>query len=149
MKKKAKLEIMLFNQSGFLYGIDTEMIARIYDNHQFNKGASENNRTADLTQQFTRVYEIHKLFKCSNPKENIYKNPKILLRSDVKGNDSMKPIAIKLDEPKDIIKIDLQQIRPIPELLKRSNIIRFFWAFALIENKIIVLLDLYKIPEET
>ncbi len=70
----------------------------------------------------------------------VYEDPQVLV---IAGSDPA--LALKIDQPENIVYLGLQAIRPLPLLVARCRTTEALWGVGLLEEEPLVLLDCLKL----
>jgi chemotaxis signal transduction protein len=120
----AEIEILTFDMLNVRLGIDVEQIAEICE-------------PQEAVKRGLKILKLHETVDfCGN--EVRYMSPKVLILKD------KKKTGVVVNEPKDIITLNVDFIRPLPPLIDRYKSLIHVWAVAVLDNKMIVLIDLKK-----
>ncbi len=122
-----EIQLLIFNVMGIWFGIDSEQVLSIYELEQAKEQAD--------------VVWFHEII--SFKKNNVeYSSPKVVLFED-KG----RLIEIVIDQLENIMPIKVDDIRLMPQLFEALEGSMPVWAVALRDEKIVLLVDLYKLLE--
>ena len=119
------LQLIVFDAVGFSFGVDTVQVVEILQVEEAN------NR---------HINTIHLEDKVSVGARRIpYRSPKVLV---VKEEETT---GILVDEPKDIIDVNLNLIHPLPRLIALSIRESAIWGACFINETAIYLIDCYEL----
>ncbi len=126
MTDSEELRILIFDIGGVRLGIDTEAISEI--------------RRADQTDR--RGAELFRFEERFSFRENVvYKSPMAIYIKD-----ENRKFAILIEHPEDVgLPISIDEICPIPPLIRCCYADSPFWAAAVKDENIILLVDPYRL----
>jgi hypothetical protein len=121
-----ELRIMIFDIGGIRLGIDTDAISEICRADQTDRRTSELFRFDD---------------RFSFREKVVYKSPMVIYIKDEKRKS-----AILIEHPEDVgVPISIDEICPIPPLIRFCYADSPFWAAAVKDENIILLVDPYRL----
>ncbi|GBC60123.1 hypothetical protein DENIS_1068 [Desulfonema ishimotonii] len=121
-----ELDLLIFRIADIPFGMDMEQIACIREPEQ-----------AQL--QADRVFRFDE--KLRFPKKPVvYRAPMLLI-----PEDETPVSALLIEKPDEIVRIRTDAIRPLPRLIERALPGHPVWGVALIDQKLILLVDFYRI----
>jgi len=126
MTDSEELRILIFDIGGVRLGIDTEAISEI--------------RRADQTDR--RGAELFRFEERFSFRENVvYQSPMAIYIKD-----ENRKFAILIEHPKDVgLPISIDEVRPMPSLIRFCYPDSPFWAAAVKDENIILLVDPYRL----
>ena len=121
----AEIKILTIDMLNIHLGIDVEQIAEICE-------------PKEAVKKGIKIFQLHEKVN-SGGKDVDYISPKILVLKDDK-----KISGIMVNEPKDIVTINVNLIQPLPPLIDRYKSLISVWGVAVLDNNMIVLIDIKK-----
>lgn len=119
------LQIIVFEAVGCSLGVDTEQVIEILNFEEAK------NRQVNII----RIEDNMDVGSCVMP----YRSPKVLIVKEEEAH------GILVNEPKDIIDLNLNLIHPLPPLIAKLNQGSSIWGASFINNAAIYLMDFYKL----
>ena len=123
-----EIRLLIFKIMGVCFGADMEQIEEMVD---FSQAEQED---WDI-RRFTDAVSFRDL-------EIEYKKPKVIL---IKDNE--RDLGIVIDQPEDIVNINIQSIRLLPPLLENLKTVDAIWAAVFLEDDLALLVDFYRLQE--
>jgi chemotaxis signal transduction protein len=121
-----EVHLLLFTIMGVRMGVDLEQIHQMCDPDQISE------TTGNVSMFHEKVP-----FRDATAE---YQQPKALIIKD-----EIRPFGIIIDQPEDIISVNLNSIIAIPPLLTSGNKSSVIWAVIIKDKKIILLVDFYRL----
>lgn len=119
------IHLLVFNIADSYFGVDMEQIEEILDPPP----------GVDMEE----IPAFHEILSFRETKAT-YQNPKILFVKD----NGIPPV--KIDQVRNIVDISLNSIQPLPPLLEGSKKSEAVWSATFIDEYLVLLVDLYRIP---
>ncbi len=114
------IRLLTFTVMGVRMGIDTEQLVEMMTVDEARKSGQP-------------LVHFHEMISFGN-REVVYRAPRA-----VGIDDGCTPYLLVIDNPDDIIAVNVQSIEPLPPLISRQSGARAFWG-AVPENKGVILL---------
>ncbi|MBI3794917.1 MAG: hypothetical protein HY280_09355 [Nitrospinae bacterium] len=126
------LDVMLFRVNGALFGVKVDQIMGVYGQH----------RTASENERISRLDEI--FFGHASP---VRENWKIIRLKEAQKDGSFW--GFLTEEPEDMIKISIVDIRPLPSMVEKLGAFKSIWGSFHHGEELGLLLDLTELCWET
>ncbi|MGR3219892.1 MAG: hypothetical protein ACUZ8H_08770 [Candidatus Anammoxibacter sp.] len=120
---REEIQILVFNIMGIKIGIDTEGIYEILDYEQAKS-------------KEYRIFKFHEQIHFRQ-KHVVYKSPKVIMIE----NDKEEAIGLVIEQPDEIVPVEIESIQPLPPLIERGNRTMPIWGVTLKGDDIILLAD--------
>jgi chemotaxis signal transduction protein len=121
-----EIRLLIFKIMGVCFGADMEQIEEMVD---FSQAQQEDWDIRDFTEAISfRDIEVE------------YKKPKVILIKD-----SEQDVGIIIDQPEDIININIKSIRLLPPLLESRKTVDAIWAAVFLDDELALLVDFYRL----
>ncbi len=123
-----EIRLLIFKIMGVCFGADMEQIEEMVD---FSQAQQENWDIRNFTDAISfRDIEVE------------YKKPKVILIKD-----SDQDIGIVIDQPENIVNINIKSIRLLPPLLENHKNVDAIWAAVFVDDDLALLVDFYRLQE--
>jgi len=119
-----ELKVLIFDIMGTVMGVDAEQAERMLD-------------LREALERQISVYSFHEQVSFRADRI-IYQEPRVLLIRDGEGVN-----GLLIDQPRDIVNVRTDSIRPLPDLLGASGESRAIWGVALVKEEMVLLVDLH------
>lgn len=120
------IEVLVFSLRGITLAIDGEQVDRLM--------ALEEADRENLALEW-----LHRKFNFAENEVN-YKQPRVITLA---GNENL--VGLVIDQPHDFMTVGIEAIRPLPAIFKKRQALQPFWGAYLDNNKIILLIDFFKL----
>jgi chemotaxis signal transduction protein len=121
-----EIRLLIFKIMGVCFGADMEQIEEMVD---FSQAQEEDWDIRDFTEAISfRDIEVE------------YKKPKVILIKD-----SEQDVGIIIDQPENIININIKSIRLLPPLLESHKTVDAIWAAVFLDDELALLVDFYRL----
>jgi len=121
-----EIELLTFSIGGVKMAVDTAQIASMLKTGQAEEGGV---RIRSL---------LEKIPFCST--EIDYRIPHVIVIKD-----EGEPYGVLIDRPEDIIRVSIDEIRPLPPVIASCSSSRAIWGAVLKGQDIILLIDFYRL----
>jgi len=121
-----EVRLLIFKIMGVCFGADMEQIEEMVD---FSQAEQEDWDIRSFTEAISfRDVEVE------------YKKPKVILIKD-----SDQDVGIIIDQPENIVNINIKSIRLLPPLLENHRTVDAIWAAVFLEDELALLVDFYRL----
>lgn len=118
----AELDILVFNISDVHCGIDSEFVGRML-------------MFEEARDQQVNIRWFHQAFSFGD-REVVYRNPRVVT---LRGSGAERGLVI--DQPRDIVRVAVGVICPLPFLFEMTKGLQAFWGSVVLDEKIVLLID--------
>ncbi len=123
-----EIRLLIFKIMGVCFGADMEQIEEMVD---FSQAQREDWDIRNFTEAISfRDIKVE------------YKKPKVILIKD-----SDQDVGIVIDQPDNIVNINIQSIRLLPPLLESHKTADAIWAAVFIDDDLALLVDFYRLQD--
>ena len=122
-----ELRLLVFKIMDVRMGLDMEQVDEMIEPEQAKRINCQTFRLEDA-------------IRFCGKKEKVYDSPKVVLIKD--PNET---IGVLIDQPEDIVIVDLSLLRPFPPLLQAQKFSDAIWAVAFVREEPALLLDLFRL----
>ncbi|MBI5179668.1 MAG: hypothetical protein HZA04_10480 [Nitrospinae bacterium] len=130
------IRLLVFRMDGTAIGFDTDQMEGMTD---FGRVDVHESCLVTINELFGMGEES---YNCSTPKV-VFVKP---LPGDGQSGVSGKRIGIVVETPEDIVDVPVENIRPLPPVVRKHAHATGFWGAALLNNGMVFIADIYKIP---
>jgi chemotaxis signal transduction protein len=123
-----EIRLLIFKIMGVYFGADMEQIEEMVDFSQAEQDEWD-------IRHFTDVVSFRGL-------EIEYKKPKVILIKD-----NVRDLGIVIDQPENIVNINIQSIQLLPPLLENLKTVDAIWAAVFLDNELALLVDFYRLQD--
>ncbi len=121
-----EIRLLIFKIMGVCFGADMEQIEEMVD---FSQAQQEDWDIRNFTEAISfRDIEVE------------YKKPKVILIKD-----SDQDVGIVIDQPENIVNINIKSIRLLPPLLENHKTVDAIWAAVFLGEELALLVDFYRL----
>ncbi|MBF0227324.1 MAG: hypothetical protein HQK76_17905 [Desulfobacterales bacterium] len=121
-----EINILIFKIMNIKFGVSTDQLDAMVNYDESEKTDSS-------------IFWLHERIDFYN-RNIIYQSPKILMTKDINHL-----AGIIVDEPEDIISLNIDSIMPLPTLFDVIECSKALWGCAMYKNNIILLVDFFKL----
>lgn len=130
------LRLLVFRMDGTAIGFDTDQMEGMTD-----FGRVEMNESCLVT-----INELlgmgEEAYNCASPKV-VFVKP---MHADDECGVTGKRIGIVVETPEDIVDVPVENIRPLPPVVRKHTRATGFWGAALLKTGMVFIADIYKMP---
>lgn len=130
------LAVMVFEAGSFTFAFDAEQVRELsFVPESITPEEIQSNRSA--TNYELSILPLRHIL---NEEDISLERPRLLL-----FNTEREQVALIVDEPRFFQRVPIQNIHIIPDLMTRFRGNKYIWGFYLYDEKIVFLIDLYRI----